>query len=535
LVYVIAHRFSFREVAAMSSPQSGTTVLDSTTAASAEVDTSSGRVRGRRVDGVSVFLGIPYGAPTGGANRFRPPAPVTPWSGVRDAVAYGHIAPQPTSSGRYDYVRLIDWLDQPGGQDEDCLVLNVWTPSTEQQTTRRPVLVSLHGGGFATGSGNHGGFDGAELARFGDVVVVTINHRLGVLGYLHLAEFSGVPEQWSTSGTVGMQDCVAALRWVNENIANFGGDPDRVMVFGQSGGGAKTCALLAMPSAVGLLHRGGIQSGSAVSLAPPENATRNAKRLLDRLGLGSRRVAELADVPMPMLVAAQAAMESARTPAMFAPVVDGNVLPQHPFTPVGPEISRDIPLIVSTTLDEATGFAVDVDLDEDGLRAQIAEFAGESAASRVHAAYREAYPDAAPFLVMARVRTDRGQFRSSNTLAERKFAQGGASVHKYLITWASPAFDGRFAAVHGVDVSLVFHRSESIMHGGGVPRAKQLAAELASAWVNFARTGDPNGSGVTAWPAYTPTQRSTLVLGETSEIVDDPLADLRLLWDELAS
>jgi para-nitrobenzyl esterase len=337
------------------------------------------------------------------------------------------------------------------------------------------VLVSLHGGGFATGSGNHAGFDGAALARFGDAVVVTINHRLGVLGYLHLADFPGVPDEWATSGTVGMQDCVAALRWIKENIANFGGDPDRVMVFGQSGGGAKTCALLAMPSAVGLLHRGGIQSGSAVALAPRENANRNAKRLLDRLGLAPKRVAELRDVPVQVMIAAQAAMEAGATPAMFAPVVDGNVLPQHPFTPAGPEISRDIPLIVSTTLDEATGFAVDIDLDEDGLRAQITEAVGEASAQRVHQAYRAAYPDIAPFLVMARVRTDRGQFRSSNTLSERKAAQGGGAVYKYLFTWPSPAYEGRFAAVHGVDVSLVFHRYESIMHGGGVPRAKALA------------------------------------------------------------
>ena len=509
--------------------------LGSTDPVATEVETSSGRVRGKRVDGVSVFLGIPYGAPTGGANRFRPPQPVTPWTGVRDATAFGHIAPQAVSSGRIDYVRLIDWLDHPGGQDEDCLVLNVWTPATGADPGRRPVLVSLHGGGFATGSGSHAGFDGAALASFGDAVVVTINHRLGALGYLHLADFPGVPEQWTTSGTVGMQDCVAALRWIQDNVANFGGDPDRVMVFGQSGGGAKTCALLAMPSAVGLLHRAGIQSGSAVMLATRENASRNAKKLLDHLGLGTRRIPELADVPVEMMVAAQAALQAGSTPIMFAPVVDGDVLPQHPFVPAAPEISRDVPIIVSTTLDEATAFASDIDLDEDGLAAQIATVAGEEAAPRVLAAYRKAYPDIPPYLLIARVRTDHGQFRGSNTLAERKAAQGGAPVYKYLFTWPSPAFGGRFAAVHGVDVSLVFHRSDSIMHGNGVPRAKALAGELASAWVNFARTGDPNGPGVPAWPAYTADKRSTLVLGDTTEVVDDPLSELRQLWKEVAS
>ena len=517
----------------MSSSDTVIDTLETTSVASTQVETSSGWIRGRREDGVTAFLGIPYGASTAGANRFRPPAPVQPWSGVRDAVAFGHVAPQPVASGRIDYVRLIDWMNHPGGQDEDCLVLNVWTPSTGPQSGRRAVLVSLHGGGFATGSGSHPGFDGAELVRFGDVVVVTINHRLGVLGHLHLADIPGAPQEWATAGTAGMQDCVAALRWIQDNIANFGGDPDRVMVFGQSGGGAKTCALLAMPSAVGLLHGAGIQSGSALALATPENAARNAKRLLDQLGLGTRRVAELRDVPVEMLVAAQAALGVGRTPVMFAPVVDGDVLPQHPFTPAAPEISRDVPFVVSTTLDEATAFATNIDLDEAGLAEQVTTLVGESAAPRVLAAYREAYPDAAPFLVMARIQTDRGQFRSANTLAERKAAQGGAPAYKYLFTWPSPAHDGRFAAVHGVDVSLVFHRFDSPMHGG-VPRAKEIAGELASAWVNFARTGDPNGEGAPAWPAYTPEQRSTLVVGQTTDVVDDPIRDLRLLWDELA-
>jgi para-nitrobenzyl esterase len=518
----------------MSSPDTVIDTHETTGFTSTKVETSSGWVRGRREDGVTVFLGIPYGAPTGGANRFRPPAPVAPWPGVRDTTGFGHIAPQPVSAGRIDYVRLIDWMNHPGGQDEDCLVLNVWTPSAGEHSGRRPVLVSLHGGGFATGSGSHAGFDGAELARFGDVVVVTINHRLGVLGYLHLADFPEAPQEWATAGTAGMQDCVAALRWIHENIAAFGGDPDRVMVFGQSGGGAKTCALLAMPSAVGLLHRAGIQSGSAVALAPRENAARNAKRLLDQLGLGTRRIAELRDVPVEMLVAAQAALGSGGTPVMFAPVVDGDVLPQHPFTPAAPEISRDVPLIVSTTREEATAFTTDVDLDEAGLSEKVTALVGEAAAPRVLAAYREVYPDAPPFLVMARIQTDRGQFRSANTLSERKAAQGAGPVYKYLFTWPSPAYEGRFAAVHGVDVSLVFHRAESVMHGG-VPRARQIAGELASAWVNLARSGDPNGDGVPTWPAYTAQRRSTLVVGETTEVVDDPIGDLRVLWNELSA
>ena len=335
------------------------------------VETSAGWVRGTRTSGVSAFLGVPYGA----AERFRPPADPAPWRGVRDATAHGHIAPQPIPGARLDYTRLIGWLDQPGGQSEDCLVLNVWTPRPDG--ARRPVLVSFHGGGFSSGSGNHRGFDGDPLARFGDVVVVTVNHRLGLFGFLHLADL-GAPAEWATAGVNGMLDAVAALRWVNRNIAAFGGDPNRVMVFGQSGGGAKTSTLLAMPSARGLLHRAAVQSGSTLTLASREAGTRNASRLLARLGLSTRRLTELRDVPMAMMVSAQAGLEAATPPAQFAPVVDGVHIPRDPFSPTAPEVSRDVPMIISATRDEATAFAADPELTDAGLVAAVRALAGEA-------------------------------------------------------------------------------------------------------------------------------------------------------------
>jgi para-nitrobenzyl esterase len=426
------------------------------------VETSAGWVRGRRAAGISAFLGIPYGGPTGGANRFRPPTAPRRWRGVRDATRYGHIAPQPVPGARLDYTRLISWLDQPGGQDEDCLVLNVWTPRPDG--ARRPVLVSFHGGGFSTGSGNHRGFDGDPLARFGDVVVVTVNHRLGLLGFLHLADL-GAPADWASAGVNGMLDAVAALRWVRENIANFGGDPGNVMVFGQSGGGAKTSTLLAMPSAKGLLHRAAVQSGSTLTLATREAGTRNASRLLARLGLSTRRITELRDVPARMLVAAQAALEASTPPAQFSPVVDGAAIPRDPFSPTAPEVSRDVPMIVSLTRDEATAFAADPELTDAGLLAAAAALAGQDTAARVVGEYRDAYPQSSPALLLARMSTDSGVFVAARTQAERKVALGGAPAFMYLFTWPSPADPARWGAPHGIDVALAFHNANGAHHG----------------------------------------------------------------------
>jgi para-nitrobenzyl esterase len=491
------------------------------------VETSAGWVRGTRNTGITRFLGIPYGT----AERFRAPAAPAPWRGVRDATAFGHVAPQPIPGARLDYTRLIGWLDQPGGQSEDCLVLNVWTPKPDG--ARRPVLVSFHGGGFSTGSGNHRGFDGDPLSRFGDVVVVTVNHRLGLLGYLHLADL-GAPAEWSTAGVNGMLDAVAALRWVNQNIAAFGGDPNRVMVFGQSGGGAKTSTLLAMPSAQGLLHRAAVQSGSTLTLASREAGTRNASRLLSRLGLSPRRLTELGDVPVEMLVAAQAGLEASTPPAQFAPVVDGVAIPRDPFSPTAPEVSRHVPMIISATRDEATAFAADPDLTEAGLLIATRTLAGEANAARVITEYRDAYPEASPALLLARMTTDSGFLTAARTQADRKAEQGGAPAYLYLFTWPSPADAPRWGATHGVDVALAFHNANAPITGDNTPRALALADDLAGAWIRFATTGNPNGGTLPHWPTYGPT-RETLMLGNTTTTEADPLRHFRLLWEELTS
>ncbi|HMG35873.1 MAG TPA: carboxylesterase/lipase family protein [Blastocatellia bacterium] len=492
------------------------------------VETVAGKVRGTVVDGIKVFKGIPYGGNTAGKNRFMPPQKPKSWTGVRDCLEWGHIAPQPPPNGRIDYVRLIDWTNQPGGQSEDCLVLNVFTPAIKDGG-KRPVMVSLHGGGFASGSGGHSGFNGQPLASFGNVVVVTINHRLGCLGYLHLADL-GAPPEFAQSGVVGMLDCVAALGWIREHIDSFGGDPNNVMIFGQSGGGAKTSTLLAMPSAKGLFHRAAIQSGSALRLTPRETATRSAQRLLDQMGLDKSRVTELQDIPVEMMMGAQATLGAQSPPVGFAPVVDGSAIPQHPFDPTAPEISADVPIIVSTTLDDAALGLTNFSLDEAGLKAVLKTTVGDKS-EQVLSTYRRIYPNVTPYLLQARLLTDRGGRKSANTLAERKAAQHKAPVFLYLFTWPSPGVGGKFGAVHGTDVSLVFHNAHGPITGTG-PEARMLADKMASAWVAFAKTGNPNATGLPQWPAYNPDTRATMIFDKDVRVENDPLRELRLLWDE---
>jgi len=490
-------------------------------------ETTSGKVRGTILDGIRVFKGIPYGATTAGKNRFMPPTKPGKWAGIRDANNFGHIAPQTIANGRIDYVKLIHWMDQPGGQAEDCLVLNVWTPGIKDNA-KRPVLVSLHGGGFATGSGGAPGYNGHPLAKYGDVVVVTINHRLGCLGYLHLADL-GAPPEFAQSGVVGMLDCVAALEWVRHNIESFGGNPANVMVFGQSGGGAKTSTLLSMPSAKGLFHRAAIQSGSALRLTTRENAAKSAERFLAQIGLTRNRIRELQDVPVDMMVAAQAVVGAQTPPAGFAPVVDGAVIPRHPFDPTAPEVSAEVPVIVSTTLDDAALGLTNFDLDEAGLKTLVKTLAGDQA-DHVLSAYRKAYPNASPFLIQARIVTDRGQRKSASTLAERKAALHLAPAFLYLFTWPSPGAGGKFGAVHGIDVGLVFHNYGDEFTGHS-PEVRAIADKLASAWVAFAKTGNPNHPGLPEWPAYAPETRPTMIFDKETRVENDPLHDLRLLWE----
>ena len=490
-------------------------------------ETTHGKVQGITNAGVREFKGIPYGAATGGRGRWLPARPPTPWTGVREAFAYGQISPQTPADLTSDYAQMIMWDRHvgPGGLGEDVLNLNIWTPGIDG--AKRPVLVSFHGGGWQTGSGNGPMYDGANLARLGDVVVVTVNHRLGANGYLSLAGLPGVSADFADSGACGVRDMVASLQWVRGNIAAFGGDPGRVMIFGQSGGGSKVSTLLATPSARGLFHRAAIQSGSTLRHQNPEQGEKSAALLLAELGLPQRRAADLQATPWQRLLEAQLAATAKG--ATFAPVIGGPTLPHHPFDPAAPSESADVPVIISTTLEDAALRLTNFDLDVTGLRAAMAKLRpGE--ADRIADLYLRANSGRTPYLIQAQAITDSTGRRNAIIQGERRAALAAAPTWMYIWDWATPAYDGKFGAVHGHDVDASFHNVRSPICGAGGLAGRVMADRLAWTWIAFAHTGDPNHGGIPHWPAYEPTRRATMIFADEMRVEDDPRGEMRRLW-----
>jgi para-nitrobenzyl esterase len=496
------------------------------------VETAQGKVRGVASGGVNMFKGIRYGASTEGTNRFMPPQPPSKWSGVRDCIEYGPISPQLPNNRSVDYTGLIMFDIQPGGMGEDCLVLNVWTP-TLSSTAKKPVLLHIHGGGFYGGSGNSAGYDGEALARYGDCVVITINHRLGAFGYLNLA---GEGAQFAHSGAAGMMDIVASLHWVRDNVAAFGGDPSRVLVFGQSGGGAKTSILMSMPSAQGLFHRAGVMSGATLRLAAVESAQQQTAALMTALGISKGRAAKLQSISYQTLLAAQASMEAAErakgeAPRSFSPTIDGEAIPAHPWEPAAPSVSATVPLIISNVLDERAYRKNNFDLDERGLRAVIAKRVGDARAAEVLAMYRHEDAAASPFIIQARFETDEIFRKPSLIQTERKAALGGAPVWSYLWQVPSPAYDGRYGTPHGSDVGPSLHDVRGGLNETSHESVK-LADQIASAWVSFAATGNPNNANTPEWPPYSLPRRDTLVFDHLSRAQSDPRGNFREFWEK---
>jgi para-nitrobenzyl esterase len=488
------------------------------------VETASGKVRGLISGGVRQFKGVPYGA-AARMHRFGAPQRPAPWVGVRDCFAPGQVSPQLPYDRDNDYARLIQYdLNVAfGGMGEDCLHLCIWTPGTGR-LEKRPVMVSVHGGGFAIGSGNHPMYDGAKLAQRGDVVVVSISHRLAGFGYLDLAGVDPSGE-WAEAGVAGMLDLVAALEWVRDNIAQFGGDPGSVTLFGQSGGGWKISTLLGMSAARGLFHRAAIQSGSLTSHVPREAAAVVAHALLAKLGLTPATLHRIREIEWSDLLAAQSAIGA---PA-FAPVLDGVHIDAAPLSE--PALARcdHVPLMISTTLDDAGLFFANFDLTGAELEELLQARFGDAARS-LTALYRESFPEKSPYLLHAQMMTDSGFRRFAYTQAEAKAARGQAPVFQYLWEWNCPAFDGKFGAVHAMDVSASFHNERDAILGSGSQAAQRMCQDLGSTLVAFARTGDPNNARIPHWPRFDADERATLVFGPRTRIERDPYGKQRELW-----
>ena len=486
---------------------------------------TQGRIAGYTDNGVNIYKGIPYAK----AERFKAPVKADPWPGVRSCRQYGPTAPQAERQGwQNDEIAFaFNWDDGYAG--EDCLRANVWTPAKSADGHKRPVMVWLHGGGFAAGSGQElPGYDGANLARKGDVVVVTLNHRLNVLGFLDLSEFG--PE-YAESGNAGLLDLVAALEWVRDNAEAFGGDPDNVTIFGQSGGGGKVSVLCATPAAKGLFHKAIVQSGSTLGTMTAEMSRRIGRETARRLGV-ENDISKIADVPYKELLAAgTAAVAAVRTQAEaeggtggafifgWAPTVEGKVLPCQPFAEGAPEQSRDIPMMIGTTRCEfspTTYVPMLRDADMNVARGFIGNRYGQDNADRIIAAYGKAYPGYQPRDLIDFDTTFRPNAVRQGDI---KAGQGGAPVYMYLFNWESPVLGGILRSTHCMEIPFVFDNAgvHASMTGGGA-EARALADRMSDAWLAFARTGNPNTPSLPEWPAYTAAGRATMFFDNECQV-----------------
>ena len=515
------------------------------------VATSAGKVRGTVDQGIKIFKGVPYGGTTAGRNRFMPPTPPTPWTDIRDALEWGPSAPQtvPPATSRQ------------GNESEDCLVLNVFTPGLDG--AKRPVMVWLHGGGWANGSGSSPITDGTHLARSGDVVLVSINHRLNVFGFTQLGHSAGA--DFAAAGAVGLLDVVAALQWVRDNIDRFGGDPNLVTIFGQSGGGRKVATLLAMPAAQGLFHRAIVESGAVLQLTDPADAARQTSLLWAQLGLKPGQMRELQAVPMDQLLLANEKANDQlieKWPvrvhgwAANTPTIDGTYLPHHPWDPRGPAVSRNVPLMIGWAHTEETNWVrptpENLALDEAGLKKRVqqrlragtilykdrqvqmfGERAGHVDAQHVIDAFRWDNPGATPYDLYVLIASDDPRGAHSREIGKRKAEQHGAPAYVYRFDWQTPE-GGGMRSPHAIDIQFAFN---NIALGGKLISKRQdaydLASKVSASWVAFARTGNPNTAQLPNWPAYSSTHRDTMLFNIESRVAQDPNRNARLAMEHV--
>lgn len=467
------------------------------------VDTQAGQLRGFKHDSrdVYVFKGVYYGQDTSGDRRFKPALPVAAWDGVRDADRFGDVCPQGGEPGRRSLER-----DEFLPMSENCLALNVWTPGTDN--AERPVMVWLHGRGYYAGAGSEPLYDGPALAERGDVVVISINHRLNVFGHLYLAEAGG--EAFAQSGNAGLLDAILALQWVRDNIRSFGGNPDNVTIFGESGGGSKVATLMGIPAAKDLFHKGIIQSGPTRSALPAERAAANARTVMQRLNVSS--VEELQALPFATVLAA--VTETGRTSVTLSPVVDGVVLPDNMFMGESAPSAHGVPMMVGANKDEHTLYAPDSDrnMNEDALLASIQNAYGQQAEFLIEQ-YRDSRPDAAPWEIWIAINSARFT-QGSNMLAAVHQAWG--PVYKYVFEF--PASE-RLRASHGAEIAFVFSNATSSPTAR--PGADKVEDAMSEAWINFARHGNPSHAGIPEWPTYDLESRAVMVFDVETRVEHD--------------
>jgi para-nitrobenzyl esterase len=495
------------------------------------LETRSGVLRGSAEKGLAVFRGVRFAAPPRGRLRFRPPEAESPWTGEREATQFGPAPPQnPDPIG----ARLGLAAETT---DEDCLTLNLWTPALD--AARRPVMVWIPGGAFITGSAAAPLYDGARLARRGDVVVVTLQYRVGALGFAMLPG----------AVNLGLRDQLAALEWVHEHASALGGDPENVTLFGESAGAGSVVALLAMPAARGRFQRAIVQSAAPDGMIARDDAEARAAVLLANLGVHAEDRAGLERIPVEAILSAQRSAASERpwkTGMYCAPVIDGEHLPRRPLDAIASGSAAGIDLLIGTNQDEMNLYAVGSDLSamSDALVDQIfaAQISGNAADGRTHAAqileaYRALHPEKLPSQIFALVQAELSMRIPSILLAESQGRQGGR-VSMYLFSWPSPLEKGRIGACHALDLPFTFGNLDApgmAEFAGEGARAEELSAAIINAWTAFARSGDPSHPSVGAWPAYDADRRATMELGTERRVLDAPLESQRALWDRLGS
>ncbi len=488
--------------------------------------TQYGPVRGYVQDDVYTFKGVPYGADTGGENRWLPAKPPKRWTEPRNTLSYGANCPQTLHDfNAVEHTFLQQWTD--GFVGEDMLKLNIWTPAL---SGNRPVMVYFHGGGFAFGSSYElASHDGAQMARHHDVVQVSINHRLNVLGFLDLTEVGGAAYEESVN--VSMTDCVAALRWVRENIARFGGNPDQVMIYGQSGGGSKVTTLLGMRTGKGLIHRAAVQSGGGGALPTAEQSRDFSRRVLRALNIGAKDIGALQRIDWKPLFEAgnsvsnaingpRGPMGPAMTPRVgWNPTLDGKVIDVRSFSEVAPEVSRNVPMLIGNTSEE--GMRWGYQPTEAQWRTDLTAQMGAAKADRLIAAMKQAHPEKATRTLAYGVQGLQNRNRVQD-MARLKHAQGDAPVYQYMFQWQSPQLGGVAGAWHTADLAFCFDNTKLCDQGtGNTPDAQRLARTMSTAWATFARTGNPSQPGL-AWTPTDPQRCQTMVFDTQSRMVDDP-------------